>query len=189
MVVAKSVPCDFDIYFRVYADGLMDEDVILEATEGTAVVSIILPDDEVALEPDEIHLLTLSLVVYDPQVDLGHSLSHLTIIDDDSELSFRAAFHCQLCVWSCLNIFNWYFIFLYHYLLYPIGPIYYTHQLTIYFLTDTVTVGFDGKSRTVSEDGGGANVSVSLRNEAAVSVSVDVVVVNGTAIEGQGIYI
>ena len=48
-------------------------------------------------------------------------------------------------------------------------------------------MGFDGLGNiNVAEDSGSIKVSVSLRNDVAVPVSVDIVVINGTATEGQG---
>ena len=48
-------------------------------------------------------------------------------------------------------------------------------------------MGFDGLSViNVAEDSGSIEVSVSLRNDVAVPVSVDIAVINGTATEGQG---
>ena len=52
---------------------------------------------------------------------------------------------------------------------------------------DTVTVGFAGTSTTVAEDSGSIELSVGLWTEVAVPVSVDIVVSNGTALEGKGL--
>ena len=85
LVVTKSLHCDFDIHFRVRADGLIYEDRVIQAAANRTMISIILPNDEVALEPDENHVLTLSLLVPDLQVELQSYLSTLTITDDDSK--------------------------------------------------------------------------------------------------------
>ena len=85
VVVFKSLPCDFDILFRVHAEGIIDEELVLKAAENETIISVTLPDDEVALEPDENHMLILSLSVPDPQVELGTHISILTIADDDSK--------------------------------------------------------------------------------------------------------
>ena len=87
MGVSKSLRCDFDIHFRVRADGLIYEDRVIQAAANRTMVSVILPNDEVALEPDENHVLTLSLLVPDPQIELQSYLSTLTITDDDSKYS------------------------------------------------------------------------------------------------------
>ena len=173
--VSKSLPCDFDIFFRVHVDKLIYEESILKSSENTTVVSVTLPDDEVALEPDENYVLTLSLLVPDPQVELGSHLSNLTVMDDESNLNIflnnlclivvqQFSFVLIVCLFSlvhCSVIFN--------------------QKL------DTVTVGFDGlREINVAEDSGSIEVSVSLRNDVAVPVSVDIVVINGTATEGQG---
>ena len=48
-------------------------------------------------------------------------------------------------------------------------------------------MGFDGlREINVAEDSGSIEVSVSLRNDVAVPVSVNIAVINGTATEGQG---
>ncbi|CAI8045944.1 hypothetical protein GBAR_LOCUS25393 [Geodia barretti] len=65
--VSKSLRCDFDIHFRVRADGLLYEDWVIQAAAKRTMISVTLPNDEVALEPDEIHVLTLSLLVPDLQ--------------------------------------------------------------------------------------------------------------------------
>ena len=51
------------------------------------LISVTLPNDEVALEPHENHVLTLSLLVPDLQVELQSYLSTLTITDGDSKYS------------------------------------------------------------------------------------------------------
>jgi hypothetical protein len=133
LVVSKSLHCDFDIHFRVMADGLIYEDRVIQAAANRTMISIILPNDEVALEPDENHVLTLSLLVPDLQVELQSYLSTLTITDDDN----------------------------------------------------TVAVEFEETSTTVAEDSGSIELSVGLWTEVAVPVSVDIVVSNGTALEGK----
>ena len=96
--VSKSLPCDFDIHFRVHVDGLIHEEQILRSSDNKTVVSVTLPDDEVALEPDENYVLTLSLLVPDPQVELGSHLSNLTVVDDESKLTCA-----PLYIVSCRN--------------------------------------------------------------------------------------
>ena len=49
------------------------------------MIFVTFPDDNVALELDEMYILSLSLSVSDPQTELGANLSNLTITDDDSE--------------------------------------------------------------------------------------------------------
>ena len=85
LIVSKSLPCDFDIHFQVHVDGLIYEERIFKSIENRTVVSVTLPDDKVALEPDENYVLTLSLVDPDPQVELGSNLSNLTVMDDESK--------------------------------------------------------------------------------------------------------
>ena len=52
-----------------------------------------------------------------------------------------------------------------------------------------MTVGFVGGSATVAEDGGSVDVLVSLEQEVAIPLSVDLVILSATAMEGQGIAI
>ena len=52
---------------------------------------------------------------------------------------------------------------------------------------DTVTVKFEETSTTVAEDSGSIELSVGLWTEVAVPVSVDIVISNGTALEGKGL--
>ena len=49
-----------------------------------------------------------------------------------------------------------------------------------------MTVGFVGGSATVAEDGGTVDVLVSLEQEVAIPLSVDLVILSGTAMEGHG---
>ena len=81
----KSIPCDFNFHFRVHTYRLLYEERIFEAANSSAVIFVTFPDDNVALELDEMYILSLSLSVSDPQTELGVNLSNLTIIDDDSE--------------------------------------------------------------------------------------------------------
>ena len=46
-----------------------------------------------------------------------------------------------------------------------------------------------GCSATVAEDGGSVDVLVSLEQEVAIPLSVDLVILSATAMEGQGIAI
>ena len=85
LIVSKSLPCNFNIHFQVHVDGLIYEEGLLEFTKNRTVISVTLPDDEVALESDENYVLTLSLLVPDPQVELGSHLSNLTITDNESK--------------------------------------------------------------------------------------------------------
>ena len=89
LIVSKSLPCDFDIHFQVHVDGLIYEERIFQSAENKTVIFITLPDDEVALEPDENYVLTLSLLVPDPQVELGSHLSNLTVMDDESKFFLK----------------------------------------------------------------------------------------------------
>ena len=98
LIVSKSLPCDFDIFFRVHVDKLIYEESILRSSENKTVVSIALPDNEVALEPDENYVLTLSLLVPDPQVELGSHLSNLTITDNESKLNIFFKQLVPICV-------------------------------------------------------------------------------------------
>ena len=49
-----------------------------------------------------------------------------------------------------------------------------------------MTVGFVGGSATVAEDGGTVDVLVSLEQEVAIPLSVDLVILSATAMEGHG---
>ena len=49
-------------------------------------------------------------------------------------------------------------------------------------------VGFDEADRSVSESAGTIQVAVTLVQEVAVLVTVDVTVISGTAVEGEGQY-
>ena len=49
-----------------------------------------------------------------------------------------------------------------------------------------MTVGFVGGSATVAEDGGSVDVLVSLEQEVAIPLSVDLVILSATAMEGHG---
>ena len=86
--VRKSGPVAFDIPFRVYAKGLIDENRTFEAglnTPDSITVSLIITDDDIAIEPDQHYTLTLLLLEHNPQVLLTNDMANLTISDDDSE--------------------------------------------------------------------------------------------------------
>ena len=87
LTVSKSLPCDFDIPFQVHVDGHFYEESIIRSTKNRAEISVFAADDKLALEPDKNHILTLSLAVLDPQVELSPFLSNLTIISSDSKYS------------------------------------------------------------------------------------------------------
>ena len=98
LTVSKSPPCDFDIPFQVHVDGHLYKESILGSTKNRAEISVFTADDELALKPDKNHILTLSLVVPDPQVELSPFLSNLTIISSDSKYSIL--FFCTALYFS-----------------------------------------------------------------------------------------
>ena len=103
MAVTKSVPCDFDIHLRVSADRLFDVDWVFGASSDTTVVSAIIPDDDVALEPDETYVVTLSLSVSDPHVTLESNLVTLIVKDNDCELWCLKTLQHLLCITIMAN--------------------------------------------------------------------------------------
>ena len=88
LVVRKSSPFDFDISFNIYADGLIERDMIFPAgvnTPDTIQIHISIMDDDIALEPNETYSVTLSLIQSNPQIELATRVTSVSIIDDDSE--------------------------------------------------------------------------------------------------------
>ena len=148
MVIFKSLPCDFNIHFQVRADGIIDQELVLKSPENETMISVTLPDDDVALEPDENHMLILSLSVPDPQVELGTHISSLTITDDDSKYSTKELLfivHTAVPVLSCnFSSFSQSA----------------TLTLCAFSSVDQVTVGFKERSTTVREDSGSIQISV-----------------------------
>ena len=58
----------------------------------------------------------------------------------------------------------------------------------IFFRVGPVTIGFEAGTLTVGEDVGTIRVAVTLQQDVAVPVTVGIVAVSGSAVEGQGQY-
>ena len=54
-------------------------------------------------------------------------------------------------------------------------------------MPDIVTIGFDEAVIAVSEDYGTIHVFVTLLEEVSTQVTVDILIINGTAMEGHGL--
>ena len=80
---------DRSITFRVFSDGLIDETTTIEAGSMSTTFTFVIPgfdDDAIALEPDEVFDVTLSLVEPNPQVEIAVNITTVTITDKDGEL-------------------------------------------------------------------------------------------------------
>ena len=95
-MVRKSGPLDSAITFNVLSDGLsIDETRTFEAgvdAPAAITISIITLNDVIALEPDKVNTVTLTLVTPNPQIELGISQATVTEIDDDSEFYYLLLF-------------------------------------------------------------------------------------------------
>ena len=96
LVVQKSGPLDSAITFNVLSDGLsIDETRTFEAgvnAPAAITISIITLNDVIALEPDKVNTVTLTLVTPNPQIELSISQATVTEIDDDSEFYYLLLF-------------------------------------------------------------------------------------------------
>ena len=80
---------DRDITYRVFSTGLIDEMTTLEAGTNSASITHVIPgfdEDVIALEPDVVFGVELSLVVPDSQVNITVPVTTVTITDNDGEL-------------------------------------------------------------------------------------------------------
>ena len=88
-MVQKSGPLDSAITFNVFSGGLfINETRTFEAgIDAPAAIAILIVtlNDLIALEPDKVNTVTLTLVTPNPQIELGISQATVTEIDDDSE--------------------------------------------------------------------------------------------------------
>ena len=113
LVIRKSGPVDSAITFRVFSAGFIDEQRTFAAGVGapnTITISMdVGPDNNIGLEPDVVHVLTLSLVNGDSQIVVSPSQANVTIIDDDSEWLCHKFVVVHVCIqWnlSYLDIFE-----------------------------------------------------------------------------------
>ena len=85
-VVRKSGYIDPVITIQVFSPGLLDEQQTFEAgfeAPDNVTIPLSVPDDDIALEPDEVHIVTLSLVTSPDWIVLSPSEASITVIDDD----------------------------------------------------------------------------------------------------------
>ena len=86
VVVEYVGPLDRDITYRVFSVGLIDEMTTIEAGTISTNITHAIPgfdEDVIALEPDEVFEVELSLVETDPQVDITVPVTTVTITDND----------------------------------------------------------------------------------------------------------
>ena len=79
---------DQSITFRVFSDGLIDNTTTIVAGSMSTIFTFVIPgfeDDAIALQPDEIFDVMLSLVEPNPQVDITVPVTTVTITDNDGE--------------------------------------------------------------------------------------------------------
>ena len=80
---------DQNIIYRVFSDGFIDVTSTIEARTMNTNFTFDIPgfdDDTIALEPDVVLNVTLSLVEPNLQVEITVPLTTVTITDDDGEL-------------------------------------------------------------------------------------------------------
>ena len=86
-MVTKSAPLDSELTFIVSHDELSVEGTFGTGDNATnnVTISIDSPDDEIALEPDEVFTVELSLLEPNSQIMIPKPFANVTIIDDDGE--------------------------------------------------------------------------------------------------------
>ena len=92
LVVVKSGYIDPAITVRVSSPGLLDEQRTFAAgfeAPPNVTISLRAPDDDIGLEPDDVRVVTLSLVTDLDRVVLSPNEATVTIIDDED------------CEWMC----------------------------------------------------------------------------------------
>ena len=102
LVIQKSGPVDSAITFRVSSPGFIGERRTFVAGVGapnTITISMdVGPDNDIGLEPDVVHVLTLSLVNSDSQIVVSPSQANVTISDDDSEWLYHKSVVVRVCM-------------------------------------------------------------------------------------------
>ena len=86
LVVQKSGYIDSVITVQVFIPELLDEQRTFAAgfeAPDNVTIPLSVPDDGIALEPDEVHVVTLSLVTSPDRIVLSPSEANVTVIDDD----------------------------------------------------------------------------------------------------------
>ena len=99
VVVEYAGQIDQNITFRLFSGGLIDETYTIEAgSMSTTVTFVILgfDDNAIALEPDVVFDVMLSLVEANTQVDITVPVTTVTITDNDGELIVRLPLCTQL---------------------------------------------------------------------------------------------
>ena len=99
VVITKSGVVDSEIVVNVTGGGFVVLGVFPAGSESpnNITTSLELPDDNVALEPDQDIDLSLSLVMPGPLVVVGLDRTTVTIVDDDGE-------HLSVCVFLFLGV-------------------------------------------------------------------------------------
>ena len=99
LVVQKSGTLDSAITFNEFSDGLViNETRTFEAgvdAPAAITISIITLNDLIALEPDKVNTVTLTLVTPNPQIELGISQATVTEIDDDGKFYYHNENYCM----------------------------------------------------------------------------------------------
>ena len=80
---------DQNITYQVFSDGFINTTSTIEAGSMSTNITFVIPgfdDNVIALEPDEVFDVELSLVDPDPQVEITIPVTTVTITDNDGEL-------------------------------------------------------------------------------------------------------
>ena len=109
LVIRKSGPVHSAISFRVLSPGFIDEERTFAPGVGapnTIIISIDLgPGNDIGLEPDVVHVLTLSLVNGDSQIEVSPSQATVTITDDDSEWFYHKSVEIRVFMYVTVEIY------------------------------------------------------------------------------------
>ena len=87
IVVQKSAPLGTELPVLVVYDKMTAEGTFEAGVNATNNITILIMsrDDVIALEPDEVFIVTLTLVQTNPQILIPNPLANVTVIDDDGE--------------------------------------------------------------------------------------------------------
>ena len=87
LVVQKSAPLGTELPVLVVYDEMTVEGTFEAGVNATnnITISVTSRDDVIALEPDEVFIVTLTLVQTNPQILIPNPLANVTITDDDGE--------------------------------------------------------------------------------------------------------
>ena len=103
IVIQKSAPLDTELTFIVSHDELTVEGTFEPGVNAAnnVTISIESPDDEIALEPDEVFTVMLALIEPNAQIMIPRPFANVTITDNDGEWFLKKILHVESIIYAC----------------------------------------------------------------------------------------